>query len=195
MTARVIKIKKGIQPGTAVPEKQHAGNIGHWTESKLKADGFKINTGKGVDLPEENLEVKSRKDESNSAHTIGKMTKKDIKSNTWHQSTLKSKCQRQYRVTYSDVDSVVTSSGIYDFTDPYIQEKFEEAYEQGRQLIQAGNEEPYLRNSQWGYFEKKKNSYEFRIPHAAMKKIITASSNSKTFNDLFDYGDPTVPQV
>lgn len=98
MTARVIKIKKGIQTGTFVPAKQHAGNIGHWVESELKNNGFNINTGKGVDLPEENIEVKSRKDESNSAHTIGSMTKKDIESNAWNQSTLKPKCQRQYKI-------------------------------------------------------------------------------------------------
>jgi hypothetical protein len=196
MKAKVIKIKKGIEPGTVVPVKQNGGNVGHWAEHELKCKGYNVSNAKGVDLPEENVEIKTRKYGSNSAHTIGNITIDGIKTQSWDDSHLKEKCQSQYRIEYNDVDSVITESKIYDFTDPYIQEKFKEAYEAGQKLIIGGNDGLYVRGSKWGYFERKTdNSYEFRIPNAAMKKFKTASSNSKTFNTLFDYVDTTVSEV
>jgi hypothetical protein len=193
MSVKVTKIKKGIVTGTPVPAKQHGGNIGHWVESELQANGYEINKGKGLDMPKVSIEVKSRKDESNSAHTIGSMTTDDIKTNSWYQSSLHAKCQRQYRVNYSDNDSVVTGARVHDFSDDFIQEKFQEAYEAGRHLIINDYKGQYARASQWGYFERQTdNSWLFRIPHAAMKKFIRASMNSKSFGQLFDYGDQTL---
>lgn len=186
MTAKVIKIKKGILPGTDVPVKQHGGNVGQWAEQELKSNGYNVSNSKGVDLPEENIEVKTRKLGSTSAHTIGNITIDSIKTQSWEESHLKEKCQSQYRIEYDNTASVVTESKIYDFTDPFIQEKFKEAYEAGQKLIMSDYQGKYVRASKWGYFERKTdNSYEFRIPHAAMKKFKTASSNSKSFNTLF----------
>lgn len=196
MKAKVTKIKKGIEPGTIVPMKQRGGNVGQWVERELKSKGYKISNSKGVDLPEENVEVKTRKNGSNSAHTIGNVTVDGIKTQSWDDSHLREKCQSQYRVDYDNRDSVITGSKIYDFTDTYIQEKFKEAYDAGRKLIISGDKGAYIRGSKWGYFERKTdNSYEFRIPHAAMKKFKTASSNSKSFGKLFDYDNSSVPKV
>jgi hypothetical protein len=182
-TAKVKSLKIPLV-GKKVP-KQYHGNVGRFIEKGLAKNGHNVNTGKGIDLPEENLEVKSRKTESTSAHTIGSITREHIKTTPWHDTDLKAKCQRQYRVSYSDNESVIKEAKIYDLTDPYIQEKFEEGYEAGRKLIIEGNEGDYIRGSKWGYFEKQTdNSYQYRIPHSSMKTILTAAGNN--FGDLFE---------
>lgn len=180
--ARVKRLKFPVV-GKQVPKQQN-GNVGRFIESELQQHGHIVNKGKGVDLPEEELEVKTRKTESTSAHTIGSMTSENIKSTKWKDTDLKKKCQRQYRVSYSDEESVVKEGQIYDLTDPYIQEKFEEAYEAGRKLIIEGADGNYIRGSKWGYFEKQTdNSYQYRIPHSSMKTILSAAGNN--FGDLF----------
>jgi len=182
ITARVKRLKTPMV-GRTVP-KQYHGNVGRFIEAGLARNGHKVNKGKGIDLPEEGLEVKSRKTESTSAHTIGSVTRDDIKTTSWHDTDLKAKCQRQYRVSYSDNESVIKEAKIYDLTDPYIQEKFEEGYEAGRKLIIEGDTGDYIRGSKWGYFEKQTdNSYQYRIPHGAMKTILSTANNN--FGDLF----------
>jgi hypothetical protein len=170
--------------GKTVPKQQH-GNVGRKIQRDLISAGHNFNTGKGVDLPEEGLEVKTRKEESTSAHTVGSITVEQIKKNSWDESSLKEKCQNQYRVSYSDTESVIKEAKIYDFTDPYIQEKLKEGYEEGRKLIQKGHTGDYVRGSKWGYFERQtKNSYQYRIPHSAMKTILGAADNN--FGSLFE---------
>ena len=68
---KVSKIKHGIPVGTEVPLKQWYGNVGHWVEEQLRENGYNINTGTGPDLLEYGVEVKSRKIESSSPHTVG----------------------------------------------------------------------------------------------------------------------------
>jgi hypothetical protein len=180
--AQVVKLKIPLV-GTVVP-KQHNGNVGRFVESKLEQVGHNINKGKGIDLPEEELEVKSRKKKSKSAHTIGSMTIDQIKSTEWDNTDLKQKCQRQFRVSYDDIESVISEAKIYDLTDPYIQKKLKEGYETGRKMIIEGNKNDYIKGSKWGYFERKTdNSYQFRIPDSSMKSILETSNNN--FRDLF----------
>jgi hypothetical protein len=180
---RVTKLKIPLV-GEEVP-KQANGNVGRLIEFKLKQAGYNVNSRQGLDLPDENLEIKSRKEESTSAHTIGEMLIENIISTPWDQTLLKEKCQRQYRVSYSDDYSVIKEAEIYDFTTEYLQDKFREAYEEGRKLISKGKRSGYIRGSRWGYFEMhRENSYQFRIPHSAMKDVITASTNN--FDSLFE---------
>ena len=180
---KVTKLKIPLV-GKTVPKQQH-GNVGQQIQKDLANAGHKLNTGKGVDLPEEGLEVKTRKEESTSAHTIGSITVGQIKKKSWSETGLKEKCQRQFRVSYSDTESVIKEAKIYDFTDPYIQEKLKEGYEEGRKLIQKGHTGDYIRGSKWGYFERQtKNSYQYRIPHSAMKTILGAADNN--FGSLFE---------
>jgi hypothetical protein len=188
----VTKIKKGIAVGTEIPERQRYGNVGQWAQDQLIENGYNINTGVGPDLAEMGVEVKTRKIESSSPHTVGSMRIQDIILTPYDQSNICDKFQKQYRVHYSDEGQVVTEERLYDLTDEYIQSKIRAAYEAGRKTI-ARNEEfgyhpPYVKGTSWGNFEivESCTGYSFRIPHGAMKKIETASKNAGIFKRFFE---------
>jgi hypothetical protein len=189
---RVTKIKNGIEPGTVIPERQQNGNVGRWAEAVMEINGHNIEHGAGCDMPEYGVEMKTRKIESNSPHTVGTMRFGDIISKPYDQSLIFEKFQRQYRVHYSDEGQVVLTSEVYDLTEEFIQSKIREAYEEGRKQITQneinGFHPPYVKGSEWGYFEVSESysSYRFRIPNSAMKKIETAVRNAKTFKKLFE---------
>ena len=129
MKAKVKTIKHGIKPGTSIPVKQHAGNVGRWAEQVLTDNGYVLDNSKGVDIPGLNTEVKTRKIESNSAHTIGTICINDIKTTDYVNSVIYEKFQQQYRVHYSDEQSIVVGERIFDFSDPHIQSKISEGYD------------------------------------------------------------------
>ena len=189
---RVTKIKNGIEPGTEIPERQHYGNIGRWAETVMENNGHNMEHGAGCDMPDYGVEMKTRKVESNSPHTVGTMRFDDIINSPYDQSLIFEKFQRQYRIHYSDEGQVVLSSEVYDLTEEFIQSKIREAYEEGRKkIIQNelnGFHPPYVKGTEWGHFEvaESYSSYRFRIPNAAMKKIETAVKNAKTFKNLFE---------
>jgi hypothetical protein len=188
----VTKIKKGIAVGTEVPIRQHYGNVGNWVQEKLTENGYKINTGVGPDLLEYGVEVKSRKIESSSPHTVGSMRIEDIIVTPYDQSHIKDKFQRQYRVKYSDEGQVVTEESVYDLSNDHIQDRIRNAYESGRKTIAQneinGYHPPYVKGTDWGNFEitESCNSYRFRIPDHTMRKIEQISKNSNLFNNLFE---------
>jgi hypothetical protein len=189
---KVSKIKYGIEPGTEIPVRQNCGNIGRWAERQLKEHGHVINNGIGCDLPNYGVEVKTRKNESSSPHTMGSMKIEDIIATPYDQSPIFDKVQRQYRIHYSDEGQVVTDSQVYDFSEEYIQDKLREAYEIGRKRIARnealGYHPPYVKGTAYGQFEitDSCNSYRFRIPHGKMKIIETISKNRETFKKFFD---------
>ena len=189
---KVSKIKHGVTVGTEIPHKQWYGNIGHWVEDQLKENGYDINSGSGADLLDYGVEIKSRKIESSSPHTVGTQRIEDIIATPYDQSTIKDKFQQQYRVKYSDERQVVTEESIYDFSMDYIQDRVREAYECGRKKIAQnaaqGYHPPYVKGSEWGNFEitESCSSYRFRIPNHSMKKIEKISKNSDQFGKLFN---------
>lgn len=190
---KVKTIKKGIEVGTDIPFQQSHGNVGRWVEEQLSDNGYLMSNGKGVDIPGLGVECKSRKVESNSPHTVGTMTIAEIVLTDYEDSVIFEKFQQQYRVHYSDEGQIVLSSAVYDFSDPYIQKQIREAYEAGRKVIvdeldKEGYMPSYIRGGDFGQFEitESNNSYRFRIPHGAMKKIETMSKGASVFNNLFE---------
>jgi hypothetical protein len=185
--AVVKNLKKGPKAGDAVPYDQLYGNNGRHFEREF-SKAYYVNTGKGKDLPNEDIEIKSRKNGSSSYHSVGTMTIEDIIKTPYEQSIIYEKFQRQVRVHYDNTRRIVTNSRVYDFTDPLIQDKVKEAYEKARQVFIDGYEGDWVRKSNWGLFERKRgyNSYTFRIPDKAMREFETISSNSRTFKNLFE---------
>jgi hypothetical protein len=190
---KVKTIKKGIKVGTDIPFQQSYGNVGRWAEEQLANNGYVMSNGKGVDIPGLGVECKTRKVESNSPHTVGTMTIADIINTKYEDSVIFEKFQQQYRVSYSDEGQIVLSENVFDFSDPYIQQQIREAYECGRAEIAAetandGFPPRYVRGGDFGQFEitESNNSYRFRIPNGAMKKIETISKGASVFNSLFE---------
>lgn len=189
MTLRVKTIKNGIEAGTSIPFHQDGGNIGEWVEEQLSNNGHQVSDGNVPDLEDLGVEVKTRKMNSNSKHTIGTMTPKKIARTPYRKSSIFKKMQQHYYIKYDDDLRVVTTSEVLDFRDELIQEKIEEAYEAARstinEYIKNGQELPsYIPGTEYGHFDKQKTSYQFRIPDAAMKKIEYIAKSQ--FRKLFD---------
>lgn len=187
MKAKVTKLKKGISVGTKVPSKQFAGNVGRWGEEVLEANGHTINKGRGADMPRANLEVKTRKIESKSPHTIASATISDAMTVDYANSEVYKKFQQQYRVHYSDIDSIVVSERVFDFSDPYIQEKISEGYKIIQDELIGGNRTSYIAGNGWIHAQRtiQGGSYQFRVPDSAMKKCETIATNE--FHTIFEY--------
>jgi hypothetical protein len=193
MTLKLTGLKNIIAPGTIIPMEEEHGNIGKWAEDTLEDLGWKVNRGKGVDLPEVGAEVKTRKWGSTSGHTVGAMLPQDILHTQWHKSNIHDKVQHQLRI-YHKVneltgDNVVVSAQLYDFTSDKIQKKLEQAWQHCRGVLQQGDLFDYIRGvDKWAYLEMQPNGYyQFRIQPGTMKTMerIAHASSSK----LFDFGD------
>lgn len=191
MKAKVVKISHGVPKGTNIPMKQDSGNVGNYIEGCLEDNGYPMNKGKGVDIPDLNLEVKTRKIESKSAHTIGTESIENIKSLGYSETVVYKKFQQQYRVTYSDTDSVVVDSKVVDFSDPLIQKEIKEGYDLIRSEILRGNRGTYITGNTCICAEitKSGRSYRFRVPNGSMKKLLKIASTFGNRNKLFDQED------
>lgn len=185
-----MNIKKGIRVGTRIPMTQKNGNVGRCIEDILEAFGNNVSRNFGVDLPEDGLEVKTRNESATSPQTIGGMSHRSIVDTPWHQSPIRNKVQKQYRVKYKESlkhleESIITSEQVYDFSCPEIQDKLEEAYESGRARISQfppGEGPDYIQGpGQWGYFEQQVvGQYQFRVTDKIMKKMESIASSHLT---------------
>lgn len=179
MKPKIVKINKSLV-GKSVPHRA-TGVTGQYVE-KLHAEiGMPVQPGKGPDYPNHDLEMKSKDVDSTSAWAIGTMTREDIINTPYKNSPIKDKLQQHYHVYHKD--SVITDQKLYDFRSDYIQERFEEAYEESRQKIING-ESGYVSGTTYGYFEAKNSGYQFRISVSAMEKIKTMANPH--FDNLFE---------
>lgn len=183
---KVTKIKKGITVGTQLPFKQYCGNIGRWAEDSLSANGYNVSP-MGIDLPDYNIEVKTRNVKSRSYHTVASMTVEEIITNDYQNSRVAERSKSQYRVEYDDDTSIVTDERVWDFTDPLIQSQLEEAYNVCRDKIINGDRSSYIAGNSWGHIEATDSgsSYRYRISHSAMKKMKTIVNTRDTFRRFF----------
>lgn len=188
---KIRNIKKDYA-GTQLPPTQH-GKAGVGFENILKADGFKIDSlASGPDIPEYNLEVKTRNISATSAHTIGCINPNDIKLLSWEETTLHDKFQQQFRAITDESNyqqNTIVKCKVYDFSEISIQTLVKEAYEICRGKIMQGNTKQYIYGSKWGYMERKQdsNSYQFRISHSAFKKLEAMAESSEAFITMFEY--------
>jgi hypothetical protein len=193
MKFNVVSLNRAIDVGTVIPMEQYNGNIGRWVEDKLEENGYSVNRKKGIDLLSLGLEVKTRKIDSTSGHTVGAMLPQDIISTEWEDSNIRDKIQKQYRVKYNlcefTGDNLVTSARVYDFTCDEIQNNLKKSWNYCRKVLSQGNTPDYIRgNGHWGYLELQSNGYyQFRIPPHIMKKLETIATVKRT--NLFEFGD------
>jgi hypothetical protein len=188
-SVKVRSLNTGIETVELPGQKSgNEGNVGKFIEQHMNDRGFKMNTGSGVDLPDYNLEIKTRKRGSKAPHTIGTMTYEDIVKTPYNQSPVFKKLQSQHRVEYDDNFRQVTNTRVVHLNKPEIQDKFEQSYEACRQsLIQTGNiKQGTVRGGDYGIFEYKEgNSYAYRVPDNGMKEVIDLAGRLE--NPLFDF--------
>lgn len=181
--AKIKQVKHLV--GQPVPPKTH-GAAGRAIEEIMESQGWPMDRhGQGIDVPVYGFEVKSRDLDSTSAQSIGKMLPDDIKVMPFFKSPIYDKIQQQLRVKTQD--QVIVSADMYDFSNPFIQQKIAESYETAREKIIAGDVSNYISGGPFGYFErtnpKTSRSYDFRLTNGAMQKLENMATS--TFKDLF----------
>lgn len=192
MTLNVISLNKAIKVGTIIPMKEYNGNIGHWVEDNLEENGYTVNRQKGVDLIDLGLEVKTRKANSTSGHTVGAMMPIDIINTEWENSNIRNKIQRQYRVIHRvnelTGENIVISARVYDFTCDEIQNQLKKAWDYCRSVLKEEYTPDYIRGpNHWAYLELQTNgSYQYRIPPHIMDMLESISNTERT--KLFEFG-------
>jgi hypothetical protein len=155
-------------------------------EEELSRRGNPVNTGKGADYPEIELEVKTKSKESKSANVVGTMSRTDIINTPYEQSSIREKMLQQLRVETEE--GVIVEEDIFDFSPKFIQDLIKEAYEKGRVLLNVKNPPDYVNCTRYGYFEKRRHtedSYMYRINVNAMKELEGMAKS--TFNKFIEY--------
>ena len=186
MKKPTIKNIKSNLVGTEV-SKNHAIRGSQIHDSIYKTNPS-MNDGKGADFRQFDAEVKSKDVNSRSAYGIASMTIDDIQNTPYNSSVVKEKLQQQIQILVDN--GKVIDEDIFDFRPQWIQDKFEEAYEIGRDKIIRGDRSGYIHGSKYGYFEKRTNSdnsYQFRIAVGAMKELRTMAKNQINNPNLFEY--------
>jgi hypothetical protein len=180
----MIKVKKIKKDFTGTVLSTDHSRRGREFEEVLERSGFRINTGAGVDIPDYDLEVKTKDINSTSPNSVASMTYEDICNKNYEQSGIFEKVQRQFRVKTDN--GTVIDQEIFDFSRPFIQDVIKDAYESARAKMIQGDKSSYISGSAYGCFEQKaENSWTFRISVPAMKKLEGMSKS--TFDKLFDY--------
>ena len=164
--------------GMTVPEQKN-GNVGILVQDTMIDQGYTMSTQKGVDIPDLEIEVKSKGTESTSAYSMGSLHIDCIKDYDYDHSPIKEKCQTIFKVEHSQIFREITDARVLDFTKPYIQEKFRDAFDTARDKMIAGDNSNYIKghNNAWGYLERKikngkpTNNWAFRITVKHMKSL------------------------
>lgn len=163
------------------------GQAGRYIENYIKDEGWPVDTrNSGADIPQYQLEIKSRDRDAVSHHTVGSMLGEDIKNTDYRSSVICQKLQQQFRVTTQD--QVVVAAKVYDFSDPKIQKIFEDGYEKCREELINQCQDNYIRGNDFCFMETRpgKTSYKFRIYKNKMAVLEGMAMRSSQFNYLFE---------
>jgi hypothetical protein len=173
------------------------GSMGKAVEQELVRQGFKVSSGV-IDLPDLQLEIKTRKSSSDSPHTVGTMTHEDIIATEWKDTSFRQKLQSQFRVTIDvETGKVCEQTVIHFRDDPDIDKELEKSYEDARfklMTYHAVSNGTILKDyvirgeNRLAFLEYKDgSSYAFRIDHKGMKRFINMANTAPIFNSLFSY--------
>lgn len=188
--ARVSVIKNNIKKLAPLPKLKNDCDAGQWVDAEMMRKGHIIDPTGRVDMPEYNVDNKSRKKGSTANHTVGSMTISAI-SNTplWEDTGYFPKVQNQNQITWDPDFREVCDVRLVDMAMPEIQGPLKDAYEDLRQQVVAGVRTKTITASNgWAVLDGSghHNSYRFRITNTAMKKILTLSAMRDSLKN-FDF--------
>lgn len=174
------------------------GSMGKAVEAELVRQGFTISSGV-IDLPELQLEIKTRKSSSSAPHTVGTMTHHDILNTDWEHTSFRQKLHSQFRVTIDvDTGKVSEQTVIHFHDDPDIDLELKRSYEDARaqlRLYHLINNNDILKHhcirgdDRLAFLEYKDgNSYAFRITDHGMKCMINMANRAEVLKSLFTHG-------
>lgn len=172
--------------GQAVPTNQF-GHAGRFCEQYLQLNGWPVDSASsGADIPQYQLEIKSRDIDAVSHHTVGTMLPDTIKKTAYKHSLICKKLQQQFRIKIKD--QVVVDATVYDFSHPKIQKIFENGYENARQTLCQNQEQNYVRGNEFCFFERQngKTSYKFRIYKNKMQTLEHMAMRARQYDMLYN---------
>jgi len=163
------------------------GQAGRDVENLLEELGVNINRAEIIDCPVLGWEVKSRRQGSTSAQTVGTMYADDIISTPYKLSKIYLKIQKQLRFTQNE-DNIIVDIDLIDFDQNHIQDRLEQAYESQRAKLIQNPKLKYtpVDKRQCAYFEctKDTGALDFRITETTMNNLIHSSKS--TYQQLFE---------
>jgi hypothetical protein len=188
--ARVSVIKDNIEIGDQIPNFRNDCEVGQWVDHQMSTKGHYIDKTGLVDMPQYEVDNKSRKKGSNAYHTVGSMTINDIiNTSNFNDTRYRHKVQNQNQVIYDPDFLEVTEVNLIDMDIDLIQQKLAEGYDDCRKQLVNGcrNKEIKAANG-WVVFDGygHENSYRMRITNTAMKKIHNISGSRDTYSRLFE---------
>lgn len=186
-----IHIKQGIAIGTELHvDPGNHGAIGMQVHDHIAQQGHHMNPSDGCDMPDLKVEVKSRKRDSKSAHTIGTVSIDTVLNCEYEQTVLYEKYQHVYKVTHAPHTlntNIVQDARLWDFSIPECQEKLKQAYNIVRQKVRSGCRDDRIPGNKFGNLEKQASgSYQFRVTNGGMKILEAISSQKKAYQTLFE---------
>ena len=196
--ARVSVIKDNIKKGDQVPIAKHDCNIGQWVDQEMIKKGHPVDKNGVLDIPEYNIDNKTRKYGSKTHHTIGSQTiRKILATPNWYDTTFYKKTCNQNQIIWNEDFQEVVDVSIIDQDLPEIQEKHNTAYNDLRnQIIKDLGEDCVIENLKknytstcgWAVFDRYSHSgsFKYRNTDKAMKQIKNLSKSRNTRKALFE---------
>jgi len=189
-SARVKIIKNNIEKGESIPPSLNDCDIGKWVDDELASRGHFVDPNGIVDLPEYNIDNKTRKKYSKASYTIGSMTIDDISSTPdWFNTRFHKKTLNQNQIEWDPDFQEVSNVTVLDMDLHEIQEPLKQAYENLREkILNNDRRKNIVSDCKWAVFDgySHHNSYRYRITNYAMKKIKNISKSRDSRKGLFD---------
>ena len=188
--ARVSVIKDNIEKLAPLPNVRNDCDVGQWVDAEMMRKGHVIDPKGRVDMPEYNVDNKSRKKGSTANHTVGSMTiPVIINTPRWEDTGYFPKVQNQNQITWDPDFKEVCDVRLVDMAMPEIQGPLSDAYKDLRQQVIDGVRTKTITSSNgWAVLDGSghHNSYRFRITNTAMKKIHILSAMRDSLK-IFDF--------
>lgn len=188
--ARVSVLKHNVKAGDRIPNASNDATVGQWVDQMLSINGYNIDKFGVVDIPDLNIDNKSRKKGSKTHHSIGSQTiKKWLDYANFKDTDICKKLQNQNQVTYDSNFGVITNVRLVDMDIDVTQETLETIYTDLRQKLVDGNRSKSIYSDcKRGVAEcyNHPNSYKFRLTDKYMQQVQNIAGNRDTFNKFIE---------
>jgi hypothetical protein len=183
---RVSILKHNVKVGDRIPNASNDATVGQWIDHTLTVNGYNVDKFGVVDIPDLNIDNKSRKKGSKTHHSIGSQTiKKWLDYANFKDTDIYKKLQNQNQVIYDSNFSVITSVRLVDMDIDVTQDTLEIIYNDLRKkLVNGDRSKSIYSNCKRGVAEcyTHSNSYKFRLTDKYMKQVQNIAGNRDTFS-------------
>jgi hypothetical protein len=188
--ARVSVLKHNVKAGDRIPNASNDATVGQWVDHMLTVNGYNVDKFGVVDIPDLNIDNKSRKKGSKTHHSIGSQTiKKWLDYANFKDTDIYKKLQNQNQVMYDSNFGVITSVRLVDMDIGVTQATLEIIYNDLRKKILDGDRSKSIYSDcKRGVAEcySHSNSYKFRLTDKYMKQVQNIAGNRDTFNKFIE---------